>query len=91
MTEKKGKSGTIDVKALLAGDEEFLRALEAVNPLVDPAPSRTGLKGARCLKLLECRFLAPLWAEHPQLPSKLRFQGRRSKTAQNWRPDTFRG
>jgi hypothetical protein len=25
MTEKKGKSGTIDVKALLAGDEEFLR------------------------------------------------------------------
>src|SRR5690348_14777458 len=27
MTEKKGKSGTIDVKALLAGDEEFLRAL----------------------------------------------------------------
>ena len=28
MTERKGKSGTIDVKALLAGDEEFLRALE---------------------------------------------------------------
>ncbi len=27
MTEKKGKSGTVDVKALLAGDEEFLRAL----------------------------------------------------------------
>src|SRR6266446_4324199 len=27
MTGKKGKSGTIDVKALLAGDEEFLRAL----------------------------------------------------------------
>jgi hypothetical protein len=27
MTEKKGKSGTIDVKALMAGDEEFLRAL----------------------------------------------------------------
>ena len=27
MTEKKGKSGIIDVKALLAGDEEFLRAL----------------------------------------------------------------
>jgi len=27
MTEKKRKSGTIDVKALLAGDEEFLRAL----------------------------------------------------------------
>jgi transposase-like protein len=27
MTDKKGKSGTIDVKALLAGDEEFLRAL----------------------------------------------------------------
>ena len=27
MTERKGKSGTIDVKALLAGDEEFLRAL----------------------------------------------------------------
>jgi hypothetical protein len=27
MTEKKVKSGTIDVKALLAGDEEFLRAL----------------------------------------------------------------
>ncbi len=27
MTEKKGRSGTIDVKALLAGDEEFLRAL----------------------------------------------------------------
>jgi transposase-like protein len=27
MTEKKGKSGTIDVKALLAGDEEFVRAL----------------------------------------------------------------
>src|SRR5262249_1401195 len=26
-TEKKRKSGTIDVKALLAGDEEFLRAL----------------------------------------------------------------
>ena len=27
MTERKGKSGAIDVKALLAGDEEFLRAL----------------------------------------------------------------
>ena len=27
MTGKKGKSGTIDVKALLTGDEEFLRAL----------------------------------------------------------------
>ena len=27
MTERKSKSGTIDVKALLAGDEEFLRAL----------------------------------------------------------------
>src|SRR5262250_1500448 len=27
MTERKGKAGTIDVKALLAGDEEFLRAL----------------------------------------------------------------
>src|SRR3974377_131435 len=27
MTERKGKTGTIDVKALLAGDEEFLRAL----------------------------------------------------------------
>src|SRR5215472_18953787 len=27
MTQRKGKSGTIDVKALLAGDEEFLRAL----------------------------------------------------------------
>ena len=27
MTERKGKPGTIDVKALLAGDEEFLRAL----------------------------------------------------------------
>src|SRR5690349_8018384 len=27
MTEKKGKSRTIDVKALMAGDEEFLRAL----------------------------------------------------------------
>jgi len=27
MTERKGKSGTIDVKALLTGDEEFLRAL----------------------------------------------------------------
>jgi len=27
MTDKKVKSGTIDVKALLAGDEEFLRAL----------------------------------------------------------------
>ena len=27
MTDRKGKSGTIDVKALLAGDEEFLRAL----------------------------------------------------------------
>jgi putative transposase len=27
MTDGKGKSGTIDVKALLAGDEEFLRAL----------------------------------------------------------------
>jgi putative transposase len=27
MTERKGKSGTIDVKALLAEDEEFLRAL----------------------------------------------------------------
>ena len=27
MTERKGKSGTIDVKALLAGDEELLRAL----------------------------------------------------------------
>ena len=27
MTERKIKSGTIDVKALLAGDEEFLRGL----------------------------------------------------------------
>ena len=27
MTNRKGKSGIIDVKALLAGDEEFLRAL----------------------------------------------------------------
>ena len=27
MTSKKVKSGTIDVKALLTGDEEFLRAL----------------------------------------------------------------
>jgi len=27
MTERKSKSRTIDVKALLAGDEEFLRAL----------------------------------------------------------------
>jgi hypothetical protein len=27
MTDRKGKSGTIDVKGLLAGDEEFLRAL----------------------------------------------------------------
>jgi putative transposase len=27
MTSKKAKSGTIDVKALLAGDEEFLLAL----------------------------------------------------------------
>src|SRR5271163_4262784 len=27
MTDRKGKSGTIDVKALLAGDEEFFRAL----------------------------------------------------------------
>src|SRR5437764_9362352 len=27
MTKKQGKSGTIDVKALLAEDEEFLRAL----------------------------------------------------------------
>src|SRR5499425_758093 len=27
MTERKGKCGTIDVKALLAGDGEFLRAL----------------------------------------------------------------
>src|SRR6516164_6970579 len=27
MTARKGKTGTIDVKALLAGDEEFLRAL----------------------------------------------------------------
>src|ERR1700732_739150 len=27
MTKRPGKSGTIDVKALLAGDEEFLRAL----------------------------------------------------------------
>jgi len=27
MTDKKIKSGTIDVKALLPGDEEFLRAL----------------------------------------------------------------
>ena len=27
MTDKKVKSGTIDVKALLTGDEEFLRAL----------------------------------------------------------------
>ena len=27
MTDRKGKSGTIDVKALLAGDEEFLLAL----------------------------------------------------------------
>ena len=26
MTKRQGKSGTIDVKALLAGDEEFLRA-----------------------------------------------------------------
>jgi hypothetical protein len=27
MTKKQGKSGTIDVKALVAEDEEFLRAL----------------------------------------------------------------
>src|SRR5436305_21199 len=27
MTKRQGKSGMIDVKALLAGDEEFLRAL----------------------------------------------------------------
>ena len=27
MTKRQGKSGTIDIKALLAGDEEFLRAL----------------------------------------------------------------
>ena len=27
MTRKQGKSGTIDVKALVAEDEEFLRAL----------------------------------------------------------------
>jgi transposase-like protein len=27
MTKRQGKSGTIDVKALLAEDEEFLRAL----------------------------------------------------------------
>ncbi len=27
MTERKGKSWTIDVKALLAGEAEFLRAL----------------------------------------------------------------
>ena len=27
MTERTGKSGTIDVKAVLAGDEDFLRAL----------------------------------------------------------------
>jgi transposase-like protein len=27
MTKRQGKSGTIDVKALLAQDEEFLRAL----------------------------------------------------------------
>jgi len=27
MTERQGKSGTIDVKALLAADEEFLQAL----------------------------------------------------------------
>src|SRR5260370_180367 len=27
MTKRQGKSGTIDVKALLRGDEEFLRAL----------------------------------------------------------------
>src|SRR6201984_553993 len=27
MPDRKGKAGTIDVKALLAGDEEFLRAL----------------------------------------------------------------
>ena len=27
MTKRKGKSGAIDLKALLAGDEEFLRAL----------------------------------------------------------------
>ena len=28
MTKRQGKSGTIDVKALLREDEEFLRALE---------------------------------------------------------------
>ena len=27
VTSRQGKSGTIDIKALLAGDEEFLRAL----------------------------------------------------------------
>ena len=27
MTKRQGKSGTIDVKALMAEDEEFLRAL----------------------------------------------------------------
>ena len=29
MTKRQGKTGTIDVKAVLAGDEEFLRALVA--------------------------------------------------------------
>ena len=27
MTNRQGKSGTIDIRAVLAGDEEFLRAL----------------------------------------------------------------
>ena len=47
MTEKKRKSGTIDVKALLAGDEEFLRA-----------PVRTALE-----EVLEAEMTEALGAE----------------------------
>jgi transposase-like protein len=57
MTEKKVKSGTIDIKALLAGDEEFLRAL-----------MRTALQ-----EVLEVEMAEALGAEKGErTPSRLR-------------------
>jgi transposase-like protein len=53
MTERKRKSGTIDVKALLAGDEEFLRALV-----------RTALE-----EVLEAEMTAALGAEKGERPA----------------------
>ena len=71
MTEKKGKAGDIDVKALLAGDDAFIRtvvraALQEVleAEMTEPVPRRCPITGwADCLVVRgECRrgwFLAP--------------------------------